>query len=62
MSDNFSNLISVIMGLSGSGKSTLIRHINRLIKPTSGRIVIDVQDVPGMSKDELIEFRSAMTR
>ncbi len=49
--------ISVIMGLSGSGKSTLIRHINRLIEPTSGRIVIDDQDVLGMSKDELIEFR-----
>ena len=49
--------ISVIMGLSGSGKSTLIRHVNRLIEPTSGRIVIDDQDVLGMSKDELIEFR-----
>ena len=27
--------IFVVMGLSGSGKSTLIRHINRLIDPTS---------------------------
>lgn len=30
-----------IMGLSGSGKSTLIRHINRLIDPTSGKIIVD---------------------
>ena len=49
--------ISVIMGLSGSGKSTLIRHINRLIEPTSGSILVDGVDVLAMSKDELIEFR-----
>lgn len=30
-----------IMGLSGSGKSTLVRHINRLIDPTYGKIWID---------------------
>ena len=49
--------ISVIMGLSGSGKSTLIRHINRLIEPTAGSIIIDGQDVLAMNRDELIEFR-----
>lgn len=49
--------ISVIMGLSGSGKSTLIRHINRLIEPTSGRIAVDDQDVLSMTKEELIDFR-----
>ena len=49
--------VQVMMGLSGSGKSTLIRHINRLIEPTSGEIVIDGQDVLGMSDDELLEFR-----
>lgn len=49
--------ISVIMGLSGSGKSTLIRHINRLIEPTDGRIVVDGQDVLEMSKDQLQDFR-----
>ncbi len=49
--------VSVIMGLSGSGKSTLIRHINRLIEPTSGRIVVDGQDVLAMTAEQLIEFR-----
>ena len=37
--------IQVIMGLSGSGKSTLIRHINRLIEPTSGEIKVDDEDI-----------------
>ncbi len=49
--------ISVIMGLSGSGKSTLIRHINRLIEPTSGKIDVYGEDVLSMSKGELREFR-----
>ena len=41
--------IQVIMGLSGSGKSTLIRHINRLIEPTSGSIIINGRNVLEMS-------------
>ena len=49
--------ISVIMGLSGSGKSTLIRHINRLIEPTEGEVIIDDVDILGMSVEELREFR-----
>lgn len=53
--------IHVIMGLSGSGKSTLIRHINRLIEPTSGSILIDGKDVLTMSEAELRMFRRSQT-
>lgn len=49
--------IQVIMGLSGSGKSTLIRHINRLIEPTAGEMLIDGQDVLAMKPEELRDFR-----
>jgi len=49
--------IQVIMGLSGSGKSTLIRHINRLIEPTSGQMLVDGTDVLGMADNELENFR-----
>ncbi|MFV0302046.1 MAG: glycine betaine/L-proline ABC transporter ATP-binding protein [Paracoccus sp. (in: a-proteobacteria)] len=53
--------IQVIMGLSGSGKSTLIRHINRLIEPTAGEIVIEGQNVVDMSPETLREFRRHKT-
>ena len=49
--------VQVIMGLSGSGKSTLIRHINRLIEPSSGQMLVDGSDVLGMSDSELENFR-----
>ena len=47
----------VCMGLSGSGKSTLIRHLNRLIDPTSGEILVEGKDVTTLNKEQLIEFR-----
>src|SRR6478609_8427784 len=49
--------ITVIMGLSGSGKSTLIRHINRLIDPTSGEVRYGDADVCRMDKEQLRQFR-----
>jgi len=49
--------IFVIMGLSGSGKSTLIRHFNRIIEPTAGRILIEDTDVVELGKKQLREFR-----
>jgi len=47
----------VCMGLSGSGKSTLIRHINRLIDPTSGEIHVEGTNVMELDQKKLIEFR-----
>ncbi len=50
--------IFCVMGLSGSGKSTLVRHINRLLEPTSGKILINNQDVMQFDKDSLQELRN----
>jgi len=47
----------VIIGLSGSGKSTLLRCINRLVAPTSGRVVVDGRDVTAASREDLREIR-----
>ncbi len=47
----------VCMGLSGSGKSTLIRHINRLIDPTSGEVFVEGTDVLKLNQIDLLEFR-----
>ena len=50
--------IFCVMGLSGSGKSTLVRHINRLLEPTMGKILIDGQDVMALVKQDLQDFRN----
>ena len=49
--------IFVCMGLSGSGKSTLIRHINRLIDPTAGEVLVNNVDVCSLDEKEILEFR-----
>ena len=50
--------IFCVMGLSGSGKSTLVRHINRLLEPTSGKILINNQDVMQFDKEDLQNLRN----
>ncbi|MDC6475682.1 glycine betaine/L-proline ABC transporter ATP-binding protein [Candidatus Pelagibacter sp.] len=50
--------IFCVMGLSGSGKSTLVRHINRLLEPTSGQILIDNEDVMKFDSKSLQDLRN----
>nr|WP_246505041.1 ABC transporter ATP-binding protein [Microvirga antarctica] len=45
--------LTVIVGTSGAGKSTLLRMINRLIAPTSGRVLINGQDTMAIPEDTL---------
>ena len=52
-----SGQITVIMGLSGSGKSTLIRHLNRLIDPTAGEVIVNGEDVLAYNQSRLAELR-----
>lgn len=49
--------ITVIMGLSGSGKSTLIRHLNRLIDPTSGEVFVNGTDILKLDRRQLLQLR-----
>lgn len=46
--------ITVFVGPSGCGKTTTLKMINRLIKPTSGKILINGEDI---SKKNVIELR-----
>lgn len=51
--------IFCVMGLSGSGKSTMVRHLNRLIEPTAGRINVLGRDVLSLNENELRKLRAA---
>ena len=47
-----------IMGASGSGKSTLMHILGCLSRPSSGRYILDGQDISDMSKKELAIVRN----
>lgn len=47
-----------IMGLSGSGKSTLVRHVNRLIEPSAGSVLVDGVNINLLAARELRHLRA----
>ncbi len=50
--------IFCVMGLSGSGKSTMVRHLNRLIEPTAGKISVLGKDMRALGGEQLREMRA----
>ena len=44
-----------IVGQNGSGKSTLVRHLNGLLRPTAGRVMLDGLDIRGLHVARLAE-------
>ncbi len=50
--------IFCIMGLSGSGKSTLVRHVNRLLTPTAGKVMVSGLDIMALDEQELLQVRN----
>jgi phospholipid/cholesterol/gamma-HCH transport system ATP-binding protein len=52
--------ISVILGGSGSGKSTLLRTIGGLVRPQSGAVVVDGEDITTLSETELYRVRKKL--
>jgi len=52
--------VMALIGPSGAGKSTLIRCVNRLVEPTSGRVVLDGVEVSGLGSSALRKARRRM--
>ena len=48
---------TALVGPSGSGKTTLLNMLGGLDKPTSGRVIINGDDITGLKDSELIDFR-----
>jgi len=53
--------VTAIMGPSGIGKTTLLRLIGGQIRPESGKILFDGQNIPTLSRNELYQARQRMS-
>jgi phosphonate transport system ATP-binding protein len=52
--------VMALIGPSGAGKSTLIRCINRLVEPTSGRVLLEEEDLTRLGQRSLRQARRRM--
>ena len=52
--------VVAVIGSSGAGKSTLIRCINRLVEPTSGRVMLDGTDITALNRRQMRAARRRM--
>ena len=50
----------VVVGESGTGKSTILKLILRLLVPDQGRVLIDGEDITGLSFEEALKVRQKM--
>jgi phospholipid/cholesterol/gamma-HCH transport system ATP-binding protein len=46
-----------ILGPSGAGKTVLLTHVVGLVKPDSGRVIVDGEDITGMDEERLTDVR-----
>ena len=51
---------TVVLGGSGSGKTVLMKHIIGLLKPDSGEVIVDGENISRMERQELAVFRQRM--
>lgn len=49
--------VTALLGRSGSGKTTLLRMVNGLVSPTSGKVLVDGEEVQALSEQALRSLR-----